>query len=46
MVYDNIWEVWLYNAIRNIPANASTGDAMMVEEKLREIVRQIETTGL
>ena len=46
MISDNMWEVWLYNAIRNIPMNSSTGDAMAVEEKLREIVRQIETGSL
>lgn len=46
MINDNNWEVWLYNAISHIPSNVSLGDAMKVEEKLREIVHEIRTTGL
>lgn len=46
MINDNMWEVWLHNAIRNIPSNVSLGDTMKVEEKLREIVHQVRTNGL
>lgn len=46
MINDNNWEVWLHNAIMDIPSNVSLGDAMKVEEKLREIIHQVRTTGL
>lgn len=46
MITDNNWEVWLRNTIANIPSNVALGDAIKVEEKLREIVKLIRTTGL
>jgi len=46
-MYDNVkWETWLFNAINNIPSGVSLGDAIKVEEILRELVAKINSTGL
>lgn len=46
-MYDKAkWETWLFNAINNIPSGVSLGDAMKMEEILRELVAKLTTTGL
>jgi len=46
-MYDKAkWETWLFNAINNIPSGVSLGDAIKVEEILRELVAKINSTGL
>lgn len=45
-MYDTSWERWLYDAINHIPHGVSAGEAVKMEEALRELVRRIETTGL
>lgn len=46
-MYDKAkWDVWLYNAISSIPSGVSLGDAIKMEEILRELVAKLNTTGL
>lgn len=40
------WESWLEETISNIPSGVSLGDAMKMEEILRELVAKLNSTGL